>query len=204
MNSKVRIRKQLIASRDNFDEFKYLHQSEMIYLKTKRLIETLFADFHKTDHLTLSNDQINKLDTRKSLGIYLPMKAEPDIFKLAITFPKAVCLPKVAGTDMEFVLYQLGTQLIKSEFGNLYQPDSDKTIIPKVVIVPGLAFDIKGYRIGYGVGHYDRYFAKMHNYPIVKIGVCYDELLFEELPHDIHDVKMDYVVTEKHIYYTKK
>ncbi len=59
-------------------------------------------------------------------------------------------------------------------------------------IVPAVAFDKEGYRLGYGKGYYDRFLSDITPY---KLGVCAEELLVEKLPHDEFDVKMDSVIT---------
>lgn len=65
-----------------------------------------------------------------------------------------------------------------------------------IAIVPGIAFDEEGYRIGYGGGYYDKLLRKMNG---KKIGVAYDFQILKKLPHEDHDVKMDKIVTEKRI-----
>ncbi len=62
-----------------------------------------------------------------------------------------------------------------------------------VVLVPGIAFDKSGTRVGFGKGCYD---MLLKSYNGVKIGVCYDFQLQSEIPKDLHDVKMDYILTE--------
>jgi 5-formyltetrahydrofolate cyclo-ligase len=52
--------------------------------------------------------------------------------------------------------------------------------------------------LGFGVGYYDKYFTKIQN-SIVKIGVCFHEYLYEYLPQEDHDCKMDYIITDKNI-----
>ncbi|MCC6277448.1 MAG: 5-formyltetrahydrofolate cyclo-ligase [Oligoflexia bacterium] len=64
------------------------------------------------------------------------------------------------------------------------------------VLVPGLAFDRKGHRLGYGKGHYDR---TLSGFKGVKVGVTFSEFVFESLPVEAQDVAMDFVVTDKEI-----
>lgn len=59
------------------------------------------------------------------------------------------------------------------------------------VIVPGIAFDKDGYRLGYGKGYYDRFLSDINPY---KLGICKKELFVEKLPHDEFDIKMDEVI----------
>lgn len=66
----------------------------------------------------------------------------------------------------------------------------------EVVIVPGIVFDKKGGRIGFGKGCYDRF---LNSCSAVKIGFCYEFQVAEEIPTEEHDVKMDYIITENRI-----
>ena len=59
------------------------------------------------------------------------------------------------------------------------------------VIVPGVAFDKNGYRLGYGKGYYDRFLKDISPY---KLGVCQKEFFAENLPHDKHDIKMNNIL----------
>ena len=66
-----------------------------------------------------------------------------------------------------------------------------------LVVVPGIAFDRRGHRIGMGGGYYDRFLATVEG---VKVGLCYDALILGEIPNESHDVPMDIVVAETAIY----
>lgn len=61
------------------------------------------------------------------------------------------------------------------------------------VLMPGLGFDQRGFRLGRGKGHYDR---ALENYKGIKVGVAWSDQVVEELPVDQHDVAMDYIASE--------
>ena len=66
--------------------------------------------------------------------------------------------------------------------------------------MPGIAYSLKGDRLGFGVGHYDRYFVKNNSIQsTIKIGVCFHENLYENLPREPHDIQVDYIITDKTI-----
>ncbi len=65
--------------------------------------------------------------------------------------------------------------------------------ITDLIIVPGCAFTKDGLRLGYGGGFYDRYLAKHPE--LYKVGICFKEQLFETLPVDAHDVRMDLIIS---------
>lgn len=70
-----------------------------------------------------------------------------------------------------------------------------------IIIVPGIAFDIKGFRIGYGKGYYDKFLKKIKK-PI-KIGLTFDELIIEFIPISDEDVPVDIIISEKRIIQVK-
>lgn len=74
-----------------------------------------------------------------------------------------------------------------------------------MVVVPGLAFDAEGYRIGYGTGYYDRLLARLkkERINIRKVGLAYDFQVVEKLPRKKHDQKMDMIITESRVIISK-
>ena len=78
--------------------------------------------------------------------------------------------------------------------------DSAPLVEPDVLLVPLLAFDRQGYRLGYGGGFYDRTLALLRaRKKIVAIGVAYGAQEVDAVPHDGHDQPLDYVMTEKEL-----
>ena len=65
------------------------------------------------------------------------------------------------------------------------------------IIIPGVAFDKKGNRMGFGKGYYDRF---LWDFAGIKIGICYDFQLLDKIPHISHDIAMDYIISEDEIY----
>lgn len=205
---KNEIRKKLLSARADHDEYKFIAQNEDIVQKLRGLLDVLYLKFKKKSKTSLNYQNIDNLDKNCSLGLYLPLKGEPDLLKLIIASNWCISLPKISGDSMKMVHYQMGSPLEKSNFGNLYQPKGDEEIIPKVMLIPGLAFSINGYRLGFGKGHIDRYIAKINrakingtktdgDCKIITIGVCFDEWLFEYLPYEDHDIKLNYIITDK-------
>ncbi|MEJ7556308.1 MAG: 5-formyltetrahydrofolate cyclo-ligase, partial [Aquificaceae bacterium] len=82
----------------------------------------------------------------------------------------------------------------------ILEPSKGKEVRPEEVelsLIPGIAFDKAGYRIGYGKGYYDRLFERLGG---LKVGVCYEFQVLEEVPRDDWDMPVDLVVTEEKIY----
>lgn len=200
MNNKFKLRKSLLANRENFNAYDHVYKDMVIYEKVKNLLEVLYPSFKKIT-TNVDSYELHREDAKCSLGIYYPLKGEPDLFKLAVSSDWCICLPKLESTEMKYVKYKTAGNLVKSEFGDLYEPSGNDVIIPKVALVPALTFDLKGYRLGFGIGHYDRYFAEKKHNEIIKIGICYDDKLLERIPYDVHDIKMDYIITETNTYF---
>ena len=190
MELKKILRAQILANRKNFDEAKHFSANNKIVNNVQELILSL----------VVSSKKSGTLDKRGIIGLYWPMKGEPDLLKLVINSNWIVGLPKIQGTKMNFVRYDVGTALERSDFGKLMHPKNNSRLFPNIIVVPGVAYSLKGDRLGFGVGHYDRYFAKNNSIKnMIKIGVCFYENLYENLPREPHDIQVDYIITDKTI-----
>lgn len=86
---------------------------------------------------------------------------------------------------------------LKSGAYGILEPETEVPALPDapdLILVPGVAFDRHGGRLGFGVGYYDRFLASCR---AVKVGLCYDFQLIDRIPCDTHDIPMDYILTEK-------
>lgn len=89
---------------------------------------------------------------------------------------------------------------IKGEYG-IFEPKSKKIFDKNkidLVLVPGIAFDRFGARIGFGKGYYDRFLKDLSAF---KIGFCYDFQIVDKIDISSHDIKMDMVITDKEVIY---
>jgi 5-formyltetrahydrofolate cyclo-ligase len=143
------------------------------------------------------------IGTGKIIAGYYPIKNEMDCLGILRAFLQRghLCaLPCVTGLQSPLVFrsWDETTPLEKKQFG-ICEPQS-AVVIPDVVLTPLLAFDTRGYRLGYGAGLYDRSFALLPD--TLKIGLAYDCQNYARVPHDPTDVRLDYILTESHIYKT--
>ncbi len=138
------------------------------------------------------------------VAFYNSMKGEVDTHKLiehAKSCGKTVLLPRVLGFDLIFFKITDDTKYQTSKLG-INEPVGGYVYSPEkidLVIVPGIAFDKEGNRIGYGGGYYDRYleFSKLPS-----IALCFQEQIIEdELPVEEYDMKVDIIQTESNRYY---
>lgn len=122
-----------------------------------------------------------------------------DLLKAGVT-----CALPVAVTDtrvMRFVLWNDKTVMKKGAFGIL-EPEGGDLVDPDILLVPFLAFDRRGYRLGRGGGHYDATLADLRaRKQILAVGVGYAEqaVLFN-LPAEEHDQKLDVIITQQRVY----
>jgi len=152
------------------------------------------------DHKIIDNavSLIEKYHPR-IVGIYIAQKEEIDLMPIMLKFQKTTfVVPKITfendAEQLFFTNYYLGASLEPNEkYINYLEPASDKIIIPNLIFVPAIAFDMKGYRLGRGKGHYDKYLVE---HTAIKIGVCRGSNLLTRLPTESHDIKMDHIITE--------
>ncbi len=118
------------------------------------------------------------------------------ILERALLDKKQIAVPKIYGRDMRFIAIN-GFDLLSPGFAGIPEPIVDEPvadIMDALVIVPGLAFDLAGHRIGYGGGFYDRFLSSEPHHPT--IALCYDFQVFPSLENDAFDVPVDYVLWE--------
>jgi 5-formyltetrahydrofolate cyclo-ligase len=110
---------------------------------------------------------------------------------------KTILLPKVVGDDLTLHRYTNAMSMSEGAFGIMEPctPEFTDYAAVDMVIVPGVAFDRQGNRLGRGRGYYDRLFASRLPHNIYKVGVCYLFQLVESVPTEPCDVQMDEVVT---------
>ena len=117
---------------------------------------------------------------------------------------KTLCLPVINDCDKEaliFCKYSKGDPLLTGKYGVKEPPISEK-LLPDIIIVPCLAFDLKGYRLGYGGGYYDKtisYFKNI-NHKFITIALAYDFQKVENVIYNNLDQKLNYILTEKQLY----
>ena len=140
-------------------------------------------------------------------GAFVALSSEPSVAETCQEMNHLQwAFPRIEGDAMEFRNVADPTReenFEKISFG-IWQPKKEFPVVEKKqlagVLVPGLAFDRKGGRIGRGKGHYDRFLADLS---LIKIGVLFSQRLLEKIPRDGFDITMDYIVTEKEMIATR-
>ena len=118
---------------------------------------------------------------------------------------KTVVVPKVAQHEINpSIIIDIDNLIPAGKFG-IFEPIEAMKIAYKnidLVLVPGIAFDKTGHRIGYGFGYYDKFLKKVPK--AIKIGLCFDFQIVDKIPHEEHDVPVDFVVTEERVLECKR
>ena len=135
-------------------------------------------------------------DARTIYG-YLPYNQEVrtgEILAQALLDGKRVAVPKCYGDEMRFIYLEDLSQVEKGYCG-IPEPIADGPVAhdpTALVLMPGLAFDLQGHRIGYGGGFYDRYLSAEPGHPTVAL--CYDFQLLPHLDTEEFDIPVDTVL----------
>ena len=133
----------------------------------------------------------------KSIYGYLPYNQEVrtvEMLKTAIADGKRVAVPKCYGEEMRFIWME-DLDAVAPGYANIPEPIADEPIADDttaLVLMPGLAFDPQGHRIGYGGGFYDRFLAEEPNHPT--LALCYGFQMVEHLETESFDIPVDQVV----------
>ncbi len=137
----------------------------------------------------------------KVVGAYYAFGSEVKtdlIIERARALGKKVALPSVEGETLTFYELSSGKYLVKGRFGIMEPLPYGPVDRIDLLVVPGIAFDKKGYRLGYGKGYYDKILDKKK---VFSIGLGYCFQLLESLPSGEHDRRLNAIATEDNIHY---
>ena len=186
METKKDIRSQYIKKRDALSQ-------EEVNVKSDKILYQLFnmTEYKDAKYILLYADYHNEVATNK-------------IFEDARQRGKKIYFPKVFGQEMEF--YSVDSlEELRFGYKGIREPQENpikrffyKKQDTTIMIVPGVAFDMKGYRVGYGKGYYDKYLSEKKM--ISTFALAYAFQILEHVPSDAHDIKMDQIITEELVY----
>ena len=186
--TKNEIRKNLILKRKQLSK-------ETVQKNSNYIMKKLHPYVKKAENIMIFMNMGNEVEITKIIKLYSDKN-----FYIPKTLPnKEMKISRY--NENELVLHKFGYYESKSDIF------SDENILD-LIIVPATAFDYSKNRIGFGGGYYDTFLSKVifnnqtnrknRNKPLI-IGVCYDFQLIDYIPSEDHDIKMDYIVTEKNI-----
>lgn len=185
---KQAIRSKILNIRSKMTEEEIKNKSTAII---QQVLKT--SEYEEADNILLYADCNHEVMTK-------------ELFDYAVLNKKRVYFPKCSnnGNNMEFYQIVSVKQLNRGMYGIL-EPPAEKEYCfsynkeeDTLAIIPGVAFDMQGYRIGYGKGFYDLYLK--NKMQMTFMALAYSNQIVETIPHEKHDIKMDKVVTEEIIY----
>jgi len=138
-----------------------------------------------------------------SIGLYSPVLNEVQTELVAcrcLADGKRLSYPRVKGPLLEFIEVYGASDLAPGAYGILEPPGDRRVPYAELdlLVVPGVAFDLSGHRLGYGKGYYDR--ALAHCRPdLERVGFAYEFQVVEQLPAAAHDCRLTQLVTEQRL-----
>ena len=162
-------------------------------------------DFKKKNKLLIENLIKYVVDNSfQVVFIFLPINNEPNLSNLKKKLSKShqFALPVITeNNEMNFYVWNSKTVLVKNKY-NIFEPSTNQIqhITPNsktLICVPSLAVDLKGYRLGYGGGYYDRYLK--NNPSLHTLGIVFNQYVVKNLPFDPWDVRLNKACTNKGI-----
>lgn len=139
------------------------------------------------------------------IAAYVPIGSEADCRPLMLALERrgarlALPVALAPGRPLRFRSWRPGQARRPGILGVL-EPVGGAIVLPDLLIVPLLAFDARGYRLGQGGGYYDRTLAQLRRRRrIVAVGLAFAAQEMEQVPADMHDAPLDYIVTERRVF----
>ena len=177
------VRKKILELRCNIKDEEKIEWDQLIFAS---LVKSDF--FIKAKKIFIYVSYKNEVDTKKIIQYSLKNKKE-------IYVPKTYLNEK----NMKAIKINSLDELIVDNYGILEPKYVDKNNIGDnfdLIIMPGVAFDRCGNRIGYGGGYYDKYISKL-NYNVLKIALAYHFQITDSIKAECHDINVDYIITNK-------
>jgi 5-formyltetrahydrofolate cyclo-ligase len=136
----------------------------------------------------------------RTVTAYLSFGSEIPTGELIAIFDtegKRIGVPVVRDGEIVMVAFKPGDATARSDFG-MEEPTAQEEIPPEEVdalVIPGLAFDRQGFRLGYGGGFYDRYVRRTRS-ETLRVGICFSDQVVDDVPHGDGDERVDRIITQ--------
>lgn len=142
----------------------------------------------------------DKYQKAQNVMLFYPINSEISLLNLLNDKNKSFYFPSICGNEIFPVLYSPTTGFESGAFGT-YEAVGSKLndfSMLDLILIPALAVDKKGFRLGYGKGFYDRFLEHISSFTIKAVPIA-SELVYENIPHETHDKTADVIVTENSI-----
>lgn len=165
------------------------------YIKTLKRQHTKEQLLEQSDQIMAKLEQHPDFIKAQRVMLYsaLPDEVQTAAFLEKWHVLKQIILPTVVGDDIVPVEYGEGTSFAVGDFNILEPQNKPYAGGFDLIVVPGVAFDRKGNRIGRGKGFYDRFLCQ--HLDVKRIGICFDFQLVDEVPTEANDIRMDEVIS---------
>ena len=166
-------------------------------IRTRKRAMTEAEIREKSEELGRLFLQSEEYRNARSIYGYLPYNQEVRtvaMLEQALRDGKRVAVPKCYGDEMRFIWME-DLSLVEKGYAGIPEPIADGPIADDetaLVLMPGMAFDREGHRIGYGGGFYDKFLAREENHP--KVALCYDFQMVPHLETEEYDIPVDKVI----------
>jgi len=173
-------------------------RKKILKIREKENQKNIHIDFNQIVKI-LKKEKIIK----KTIGGYYPINFEVDDLELLKKFEKKkinISLPVIKKNfQMNFYKWSFSDLLKINKYG-IPEPESKNIVYPDVLLIPLVAFDKDLNRLGYGGGYYDRLITKLSKKKkVIKIGLAFSIQQVDKVPINMHDQKLDYIVTNKYL-----
>lgn len=192
----------------NIDEIKKHARSEAATIRKQAEAENPNAGEQLRDQIVANAIQLG-LSLPYHVSAFLPIGSEIDTLPTmrALTdLGHITALPVVVGKGQPLIFRKwfVGEELMPGSFGTSEPLPSEPEIIPEILLVPLLAFDSEGYRLGYGGGFYDRTIEKLEREArVTTVGVAFSAQRIDTVPRDEYDRPLQWIATEKQLIRTQ-
>lgn len=181
MADKNRIRKEIRNLRES-----------LLKVEKEKYEKIILEKFFNLEELQDSRVVMSYMDFKNEVSTY-------EINKSFLENRKKVLIPKISEDKSEIYPVVFSDEMSLNSFG-IYESDErycgDDI---DIVIVPGIAFNLRGYRVGFGKGYYDRFLSDRKEKNILKISLAYDFQIDDRFIEESHDIPIDILITDKRI-----
>ncbi len=152
----------------------------------------------KSDRIVSHLQTLSSFQSAQTILAYFSFHQEPDLSPL-FTTNRLWGFPRVEGKSLMWHFWQQGDKLETNRYG-IEQPPADAPMVPPnsvdLILVPAVACDKRGYRLGYGGGFYDRMLNQSQWFSPTTIGIVFDFAYLPQLSVDPWDKKLDFICTD--------
>lgn len=182
MVDKQRLRKELLKTRQALSHSEWQTKSEALCEQIRFYLEST-----------------SSIPAGGTILSYFHFRQEPNLDPLFQLNDYRWGVPRCVDKELSWHFWQWGDPVVKGTFG-IREPSEETPLCPPenvdLILVPAVACDAQGYRLGYGGGFYDRLFEQPQWRQIPKVGIVFDDLLVSEVPADPWDIALDGVCTD--------